>query len=316
MPNSESAGLLRFESFELDLRTRELRKSGRLIKMQDLPVRLLALLASRHGELVTREEIEKALWGEDQFVDFDHGINTAMRKIRDALGEQAEQPRFIETLPRKGYRFLVPVETIDADRARGTPPGVPMDGSSAAVSSPPQSADASAWPLPGVTGLVRNDASDPISVKPAASMPTSAAAEYFLPRAPSRILFLAIQLGYLAMYCAALYKTDAMGEVLGEVLHAPTAVLVPVALTLAMCGIAVRLYLLTSVGLNHPAAGVQYRRIFPLLFILDTIWAASPLLLVRKIGFGLALAAAAALAYLPFAQRTLNQSIYRPEPRG
>src|SRR3989304_5320886 len=100
MPNSESAALLRFEAFELDLRTRELRKNGRLIKMQDLPVRLLALLASRHGELVTREEIEKALWGEDHFVDFDHGINTAMRKIRDALGEQAEQPRFIETLPR------------------------------------------------------------------------------------------------------------------------------------------------------------------------------------------------------------------------
>src|SRR5258705_14014417 len=96
---------LRFESFDLALRTRELRKEGRLIKLQDQPIKLLALLASRAGELVTRTEIEKALWGEDQFVEFEHGINTAMRKIREALGDDLEKPRFIETLPRKGYRF-------------------------------------------------------------------------------------------------------------------------------------------------------------------------------------------------------------------
>src|SRR3989304_4137888 len=113
--------LLRFESFELDLRTRELRKDGHLVKLQDLPVKLLALLAGRPGELVAREEIEKALWGEDQFVDFEHGINTAMRKIREALGEVPEQPRFIETLPRKGYRFIAAVKMISADGSAPPP---------------------------------------------------------------------------------------------------------------------------------------------------------------------------------------------------
>jgi hypothetical protein len=78
-----------------------------------------------------------------------------------------------------------------------------------------------------------------------------------------------------------------------------------------LCGIAVRLYLLSSVGLNHPAAGAKFRRLFPALFILDTLWAVSPLLLVPKIGYGLALGSIAALAYLPFSQRVLVQSIYR-----
>ena len=124
MPESESPILLRFEDFELDLRTRELRRDGRLVKLQDLPIKLLALLAGRPGELIAREEIEKALWGEDQFVDFEHGINTAMRKIRDALEENADQPRFIETLPRKGYRFIARVEPVGPSGAvRPAPPG-------------------------------------------------------------------------------------------------------------------------------------------------------------------------------------------------
>jgi hypothetical protein len=83
-------------------------------------------------------------------------------------------------------------------------------------------------------------------------------------------------------------------------------------LVVATCGIAVRLYLLSSVGLNHPAAGAKFQRLFPALFILDTLWAASPLLLLGKIGYGLALGSIAPLAYLPFSQRTLVQSIYRP----
>src|SRR3990170_7275905 len=110
MPPQESPARLRCESFELDLRTRELSKEGRPIKLQDQPAKLLALLVSRPGELVTRGEIEKALWGDDEFVEFEHGINTAMRKIREALGDDLEKPRFIETLPRKGYRFIASVE--------------------------------------------------------------------------------------------------------------------------------------------------------------------------------------------------------------
>src|SRR3990167_8218117 len=112
MSEQDHSGRLRFESFELDLRTLELRKEGRVVKLQDQPVKLLALLASRPGELVLRGEIEKALWGDDEFVEFEHSINTAMRKIREALGDDLEKPRFIETLPRKGYRFIASVETV------------------------------------------------------------------------------------------------------------------------------------------------------------------------------------------------------------
>jgi len=184
MPNSESAALLRFEAFELDLRTRELRKNGRLIKMQDLPVRLLALLASRHGELVTREEIEKALWGEDHFVDFDHGINTAMRKIRDALGEQAEQPRFIETLPRKGYRFLIPVEAVGADHARGGFLSIPPNS---LAPSPTQSAEPSAVPSPTAQDPAGSDPAAALRAEAAESMGPGADAEYFLPRVPTGV---------------------------------------------------------------------------------------------------------------------------------
>ena len=105
---------LRFEGFELDLRTRELRKEGRVVKLQDQPLRLLTLLANRAGTLVTRAEIEKELWGEDTVVEFEHSINTAMRKIREALEDDLERPRFVETLPRKGYRFVAPVESVGA----------------------------------------------------------------------------------------------------------------------------------------------------------------------------------------------------------
>ena len=104
---------------------------------------------------------------------------------------------------------------------------------------------------------------------------------------------------------------EAVEDVLGRVLLASAEVVAPVILVTAMCGIAVRLYLLSAVGLDHPHAGPKFRWLFPPLFILDALWAASPLLLARRIGFGLALGAVAALAYLPFAQRTLMLSAGR-----
>src|SRR6187549_4008723 len=104
---------LRFESFELDLDTVELRKNGRRIRLQDQPGRLLVLLAGKPGELVTRTEIQKTLWDEGQFVEFDHAVNTAIKKVREALSDDPESPRIIETLPRKGYRFIAIVEWIE-----------------------------------------------------------------------------------------------------------------------------------------------------------------------------------------------------------
>src|SRR5262245_22717103 len=104
--------LLRFGSFDLDVRTGELRKNDQRIRLQDQPAKLLALLASRPGELVTRTDIQKALWGEDRFVEFEHAINTAIKKIREALEDDHGEPKIIETLPRKGYRFIAAVEEV------------------------------------------------------------------------------------------------------------------------------------------------------------------------------------------------------------
>src|SRR5688572_27310181 len=106
---------VRFESFELDLDTCELRKNGRRVRLQDQPGRLLTLLAGRPGELVTRTEIQKTLWEEGRFVEFDHAVNTAIKKVREALEDDPETPRIIETLPRKGYRFIAPLEWVEED---------------------------------------------------------------------------------------------------------------------------------------------------------------------------------------------------------
>jgi TolB-like protein/DNA-binding winged helix-turn-helix (wHTH) protein/Tfp pilus assembly protein PilF len=101
---------LRFGVYSLDLRAGELTKGGSRIRLQEKPLRVLALLTERQGELVTREELKKRLWPEDTFVDFETGLNTAVSKLRDALSDSADKPRYIETIPRRGYRFIVPVE--------------------------------------------------------------------------------------------------------------------------------------------------------------------------------------------------------------
>jgi Tol biopolymer transport system component/DNA-binding winged helix-turn-helix (wHTH) protein len=100
---------LRFSSFELDLRARELRKHGLRIKLQDQPFQILVLLLEKPGEIVTREELRDRLWPSDTFVDFDHSLNTAVKKLRQALNDDPDVPRFIETLPRRGYRFIAPL---------------------------------------------------------------------------------------------------------------------------------------------------------------------------------------------------------------
>ena len=103
------ARLVRFGSFEADLAAGELRREGRLVRLQDQPFRLLTLLLEHPGEIVTREEVRAALWPDGSFVDFEYGVNTAIKKVRYALDDSADNPRFIQTLPRKGYRFIAPV---------------------------------------------------------------------------------------------------------------------------------------------------------------------------------------------------------------
>jgi Tol biopolymer transport system component/DNA-binding winged helix-turn-helix (wHTH) protein len=113
---AQSSSFLRFGAFELDLRAGELRRQGLKIKLQEKPLRILAILVEHSGEVVTREELREQLWPADTFVDFDHSINTAINKLREALGDSAENPRLIETLPRHGYRFIGPVGPSNAVR--------------------------------------------------------------------------------------------------------------------------------------------------------------------------------------------------------
>jgi TolB-like protein/DNA-binding winged helix-turn-helix (wHTH) protein/Flp pilus assembly protein TadD len=104
---------LRFGVFELDLRAGELRKHGLRVRLQEQPFQVLATLVDHPGEVVTREELQKKLWPADTFVDFDHGLNKAINKIRDALNDSADSPRFVETVARRGYRFLAEVKVVD-----------------------------------------------------------------------------------------------------------------------------------------------------------------------------------------------------------
>jgi DNA-binding winged helix-turn-helix (wHTH) protein len=97
-----SARVTRFGIFELDLRAGELRKAGRKIRLQEQPLQILAMLVARPGDVVTREEIREQLWSNDTTVEFDHSINAAIKRLRDALGDSADSPRFVETLPRRG----------------------------------------------------------------------------------------------------------------------------------------------------------------------------------------------------------------------
>ena len=106
-----SAQIVRFGTFEADLQSGELRKNGHKVQLQGQPFQVFAILLQHPGKLVTREELRLKVWPEDTFVDFDHGLNTTITKIRTALGDDADNPRFVETMPRRGYRFIAPVDS-------------------------------------------------------------------------------------------------------------------------------------------------------------------------------------------------------------
>ncbi len=114
---------LRFATYEVDLRAGELRKNGRRHKLQEQPFQILCLLLEHPGEVVTREELRQRLWPADTFVDFDDSLNTAVKKLRDTLGDSADNPRFIETIPKRGYRFIYPV---NGEAAAVAPAPIPL----------------------------------------------------------------------------------------------------------------------------------------------------------------------------------------------
>ena len=121
VPQNPIPDVIRFGTFEADLRAGELRRNGVKIRLQEQPFQVLAMLLERPGKIVTREELRSRLWPADTFVDFDHGLNAAVKRLRDALGDSAENPRFIETLARRGYRLLAPVNAAVRETTLAVP---------------------------------------------------------------------------------------------------------------------------------------------------------------------------------------------------
>jgi len=273
--------VMRFGNFELDCATAELYKDGRRLKLQDQPARLLVLLASRAGTLVTRADIQETLWADGQFVEFEHAINVAVKKIREALDDDPLKPRFIETVPKKGYRFI---GAIDVEPAQPAPLAQP------ALAVPPAS----------------------VAVEPARDDEEILEREFVLPAARARILFIAVQVVYLTIYCLALLHMHDVAVVLAEAGIPWLAVPVLVG---AAASIPVRLYLIFTVGLGHPAAGMKYRRMLPYLMPWDWLWAPSPFLASSAIGAEWALVMSILLAYPPISQLILMRSIDHPRNR-
>jgi TolB-like protein/DNA-binding winged helix-turn-helix (wHTH) protein/Tfp pilus assembly protein PilF len=180
MNTVQTPRIARFGSFEADLHTRELRKHGLKLKIQAQPFQVLAMLLARPGELVTREEIRSRLWPQDTFIDFDHGLNAAVRRLRDALNDNAETPRFVETLPRRGYRFIAPVERLDIEEADQQKAGVATNATVTSTASMETAASPSEKVAllkavePGISPIVTSQ-----MVPPSASM----AGQPVLPRA-------------------------------------------------------------------------------------------------------------------------------------
>lgn len=291
-----SAEIVAFGVYEANLRTGELRRGGLKVKLQEKPFQVLSVLLERRGALVTRDELRERLWPSDTFVDFDHGLNTAVNKLREVLGDSASNPRFIETLPRRGYRFIGEV--------RQTAPSVPQP--------PAQPALEEASRKSGINGVPDSPASSFDAI--AESQPTNRTGTD-LPSAPRMLvrgLLAAMQIGYLTMYVFALHSFFAHGE------HADLmpgfAWLPDVLIWIAIISVPVRLYLLSAVSFDYPLLSQKFRRLFPFLFVLDEIWAMAPFWIALKLGIGVTFAAVAAFVYLPFVQRTLMWMGYgRPE---
>jgi len=270
-PRNSPQKTVRFAVFEVDLAAGELRKNGSRIRLQEQPFQILAYLIDRAGEVVTREDLREKLWPADTFVDFDHSLNTAINKLREALGDSASNPRYVETLARRGYRFLAPLQT-----AAKAPEAQPVPAGSAA----------------------------PAAFHPELEVPLPR-------RSLTRGLFGLIQVMYLIFYVSALFRLSGIERVTGAFLPewGSRTVFMAVLVT-AGVGIPLRCYLISAVAFDHRGLGAKFQRIFPLILALDQLWAVAPFLLAEKIGFGAAFAATAALLYVPFSERTLLRLAY------
>jgi cholera toxin transcriptional activator len=286
MPEPRPARRYRFGAFEADANTGELRRQGIRIRLNTQPFQVLAMLLERPGELLTREEIARELWPDGTFVDYEHGLNSAVNRIREALGDTASSPRFVETLARRGYRFVAPVERI-ALETEAAPP------SESTISSPsePVASRLEAHPEPELDlGLGAGILSTPKE----------------LPKAPFPVvqtLFVLFQVMYLGFYVGALANLAEIEDLLSVFRWAAIAFGVIVVTSAIL--IAVRAYVICLALFHAPGARRKFLKIWPGLLALDELWALSPFLLMHHINFGLALACMALLAYAPFVQRSL-----------
>lgn len=294
MTGPRTSPLYRFGVFEADAATSELRRQGLRVKLNTQPFQLLQMLLDRPGELVTREEIARELWPDGTFVDFEHGVNSAINRIRDALGDTAANPRFLETLARRGYRFIAPVERVGAHKS------LPVDesrmsggGSSTAVSE--SRANAATRKDAGPSAERKHRPRIRILTTPEDLPKTSYAVV--------QMLFILLQLMYLGFYVGALANLDEIKNLISPLPNAELTYRVLV-VTAAIL-IPVRAFVLCAALFHAPDLSGKFRIMWPFLFLFDALWSLAPFLLLHHINFGLALACTTLLVYSPFAQRSL-----------
>jgi cholera toxin transcriptional activator len=276
MTDTRPARRYRFGIFEADSTTGELRRKGVRIKLHSQPFQVLFMLLERPGEMVTREEINRELWPDGTVVDYEHGVNSAVNRLREALGDEASSPRFVETLPRRGYRFLAPVERIALEEDDAPP---------AQVSEPP--AAVAAQTKPGFLDRVL-------------------AAPEDLPKSSHSVvqtLFVLLQLMYIGFYVGALANLAEINELFSPLPFASQAFIATIATAAVL--IPVRTFLICGVLFHAPRMREKFLKIWWILLLFDLLWSLAPFLLLHHINYGLALACTTLLVYAPFAQRSL-----------
>lgn len=285
MNDPRPARRYRFGAFEADAATGELRRQGLRIRLNAQPFQVLLMLLERRGELITREEISRELWPDGTFVDYEHGVNSAINRIREALGDTAGNPRFVETLARRGYRFVAPAELIPLGESPSPAnPGNPSPEEQALASVEKQT----------------------IPSQPDSRFSKILANPEELPKASHRVvqtLFVLMQFMYLGFYVGALANLAEIEDLFSPLPNATLAFNVLIGTAAIM--IPVRAFVLCAVLFHAPGVHQKFLKMWPFLLALDVLWALSPFLLLHHINYGLALACTTLLVYSPFAQRSL-----------
>jgi DNA-binding winged helix-turn-helix (wHTH) protein len=286
-----SAGRYRFGVFEADSTTGELRRKGMRIKLHSQPFQILFMLLERPGELLTREEICRELWPEGTVVDYEHGVNSAVNRLRDALGDTASNPRFIETLARRGYRFLAPVEQIGPE-----------------MEAPDVHPKAQSFGEPMISEGTRAEVG---------LLNRVLATREDLPKSSPevvRTLFVLLQVMYIGFYVGALSNLAEISDLFTQLQLSNWAFVATIVTAVLL--IPVRTFLACAVLFRAPATEEKFLKIWPFLLVVDALWALAPFLLLHHINAGFALACVPPLVYSPFAQRSLILMGAGGEERG